>query len=208
MSTIEVPPLFFLLPAIVIGGYLGYRRGWLAELITSGGLVLASGLLWSGPGLLVGAFNWVLVLLARIAAAVIGGDPRRPPPAVSVSPTLEPVVTLSLLVLLVVLAYLVGNRIGRRFGVGRDRAGRLFGGLVGALNLFVLTSRLTGFLAQVGPTPPGLGGLNIRIPSFPGLNIVVPPPSESALATGWPLAAVIILLISMLVYALVRMARA
>jgi hypothetical protein len=118
------------------------------------------------------------------------------------------VVTLGLLVFLVVMAYLVGNRLSQRFWNGRDRAGRLFGGLVGALNLFMLMSRVTGYLAQVGTTLPGLGGLTIRIPSFPGLNIVVSPPPESALATGWPLAAVIILLISMLVYALVRMARA
>jgi hypothetical protein len=207
VSTIEVPPLFLLLPAILIGGYLGFRRGWLAEIGTSAGLALTISLLWNGPDLLVGAFNWLLMLLTRVVLAVVGGEPRQPPPVVSVNPTLEPVVTLGLLVLLVVLAYLVGSRLGQHFG-GRDRAGRLFGGLVGALNLFVLMSRMTGYLAQVGPTPPGLGGVAIRIPSFPGLNIVIPPPPESALVTGWPLAAVVILLIATLVFALMRMTRA
>jgi hypothetical protein len=206
VPTYQVNPVLLLAPAFLIGAYAGYRRGWQREAITAAGVALAIILLWSGPGLLLGLTNGILERVWRVVLLVIGGDPRRAPPQVSVSPSLEPIVTLALLALMAVLAYLAGNYLGRRFGV--DRSGRWYGALVGGLTLFTLMSRIIGTLAAGGPTPPGVGGLNIQIPSFPGLTIVVPPPPDSALLVGWPLAALVFLVVSMLVYALVRMARA
>jgi hypothetical protein len=206
VPTLQVNPVLLLAPAFLIGAYIGYRRGWQREAITAAGLALAIILLWNGPVLLLGLVNGVMERVARVLVIIIGGDPRRPPSAISVNPSLEPVVTLALLAALAVLAYIAGNRFGRRFGA--DRSSRWYGALVGGLSLFTLMSRIIGTLAQGGPTPPGVGGLNIRIPSFPGLTIVVPPPPDSALLVGWPLAALVFLVVSMLVYALVRMARA
>jgi hypothetical protein len=195
-----------LAPAFLVGAYIGYRRGWQKEAITTVGLVLAIAALWRGPAGVLEAFNALLTRFARIAIIVMNGDPTGAPPRLTVSPALEPIVTLALLCGFVVLAYLVGSRLGRRYPP--DRAGRWYGFLVGGLNLSIIMSRLVGGLAQTTSTPPGSSGLNIRIPSFPGVTIVMPPPPESALLVNWPLAAVIVLLVSMLVYALVRMARA
>lgn len=206
MPTLQIHPVLLLAPAFLAGAYIGYRRGWQREAITAAGLALAIILLWNGPALLLGILNGVLERVARVLVIIIGGDPRRPPAALSVSPSLEPVVTLALLALLALAAYIAGNRFGSRFQT--DRAGRWYGALAGGLSLFTLMSRIVGTLAQSGSPPPGVGGLNIRIPAFPGLMIVVPPPPDSALLVGWPLAALVFLVVSMLVYALVRMARA
>ena len=206
MPTFQVNPVLLLAPAFLIGAYAGYRRGWQREAITAGGVVLAIILLWNGPGLLLGIANGVLQRVWRVLLLVIGGDPQRAAPQLGAPEALAPIATLALLALLAVLAYLAGNYFGRRFSV--DRTSRWYGALVGGLTLFTLMSRIMGTLAEGGPTPPGVGGLNIRVPSFPGLTIVVPPPPDSALMVGWPLAALVFLVVSTLVYALVRMARA
>lgn len=205
MPVVQINPVLLLAPAFVIGAYIGYRRGWHREAFTAAGLVLAIVILGRGAEDAMAVINGVLARLGRALGLILGVEPKSPP-RLTVSPGVEPLVTFVLFVLLVVLAYLAGTRLGRRFSV--DHAGRLFGALIGGLNLFVVMSRVLGGLRQSGPTSLGASGLNIRIPSFSGVNIVVPPPPESALLIAWPLAAIVFLLVAMLVYVLVRMARA
>jgi hypothetical protein len=195
-----------LAPAFLIGAYIGYRRGWQREAFTSVGLAVAIIALRRGSDDVINVLNLVLARLTRVALLIISNDADAPAPRITVSPDLEPVVTLVLLVGLVLLAYLIGGRLGRRYD--SDRAARWFGAIVGGLNFFVVVSRLFGNLRQVDPGPRAAGDFTIRVPAFPGLNIVVPSPPEGALLVSWPLAAIVFLLVSMLVYLLVRTARA
>lgn len=205
MPVIQVNPVFLLAPAFLIGTYIGYRRGWQREAITAVGLVLAIIILGRGAEDAIAVMNAVLDRLARALGLILGLAPKSPP-QLTVVPAVEPLVAFAVFVLLVTLAYAAGTRLGRRFNV--DRASRFFGALLGGLNLFLVMSRILGGLRQSGPTDIGASGLAIRIPSFSGVHIVVPPPPESALLVAWPLAAIVFLLVSMLVYVLVRMARA
>ncbi len=68
-------------------------------------------------------------------------------------------------------------------------------------------SLVSGSLRLAGPAGLAANGATVRIPSFSGVSIVVPPAPSNALMMTWPLAAVVFLLVSMLVYVLVRIAR-
>ncbi|MCC6628951.1 MAG: hypothetical protein IT340_16300 [Chloroflexi bacterium] len=201
----QVDPVWLLMPAAAIGAWVGFRRGWRREGITAVGLALAIALLWNGPQLVLAMLNATLDRWGRIMRAIVGGEPRSDGTPIDLAPGAEPLATLGLLALLSVAAYLVGHRLGRG---DLDRTGRWYGAVIGGLSLFTVMSRAVGTLTQVSPASFAATGVNLRIPSFPGLLIVVPPPPDQSLLVSWPLAALVVLLVSIMVYALLRMARA
>lgn len=204
MPVVLVPPIVLLAPAFLIGAYLGFRRGWRREILTAAGLALVI-LLRRGVADFFWLVNLVIDRLTRAAAVIIGLDANAEPPQLAAPAELELVASLALLALLVALTYLVANWLGRQAGL--DRASRLFGALVGGLNTSVILSRM---LAVARPAAPSAvsDGVNLRIPSFGGADIVVPPPPEQALLVTWPTLALIALVFVALVYLVLRRARA
>ncbi len=201
MAQLTVPPTVLLVPLLVLGALVGFRRSWPRETIT--GLALAVVLVAFET--LVGLVLGVLRLVARLAAEVAGAAGVR-------APNLERVVNglpYSLVVLVCTLLFLVGAYwMGNllRSASGMSRLGRLAGALVGALNVVLLVAIISARAPEI------LGAERMRrlflVPGAGrGVDVQVSPFPSSAVLAQWSAYAVVLLVLVAFGWAVTRLPR-
>jgi hypothetical protein len=180
-----------MIPVFLVAGFIGWRRGWREEAITTVGLILAL-VLFSNETV---ALN-MAVLLNRIVGAfgifinaLFGGEQASSEPFI----TAENFDTFRMVAFIigVVVSYIVGSAIGRRSGV--TRSGRLIGAGVGVLNAYIVLSKLVDFwIARQR------AGANL--PFDQGANIIVSPiPQNNELRANLPTIFTLLFLIVLIV---------
>ncbi|MBN1483503.1 MAG: hypothetical protein JXA37_02170 [Chloroflexia bacterium] len=139
-GTISNLELIFIL--LLPGVIYGFRRGWQEEGFTAIGLALIVSNLGE-------RFNRFMVLLINrlvgafpLAFAILMGKPTPTdwPSEEGLIPADNPWIQLVMYVLMILVAYRAGAILGKRRGV--NFMGRLFGGLFGAMNGFLVLARL------------------------------------------------------------------
>ncbi|HEY3082863.1 MAG TPA: hypothetical protein VGM69_23490 [Chloroflexota bacterium] len=159
-TTLPLPPLWPIALALLGFGALGFRRGWVREMATLGGLLL-SWLFLALFGLtLVG---WANKLGLMVAFTWRGGfDVADPSPlmrALRSQPAIDPwrpeLFHLVLFAAGAAAAYLASGRLAAR---PRVTAEAILGALAGALNGYVLAYVLLDYL-RIGQRLPGAFGL-------------------------------------------------
>ena len=177
LPSIPLPAFWPILLALLAFGTLGFRRGWVRELATLGGLLL-SWLVVVALGLTFVDWANRLVLIARFTWD--GGfdlaDPTGLLRTLRADPAIDPwrpeLFLLVVFALGVVAAYYVGGRLGSAPGAGSDA---LLGALAGALNGYVLSYVVLSYLGvgQRLPTPLGSAATDAVGPHLTTVAIVV-----------------------------------
>jgi CDP-diglyceride synthetase len=147
MTTIPFQALL-ILPFLILGIVVGWRRGLAEELITTVVLALALGL-FNNPdrALLFGSLiNSIVRAFASFFSALLGTD-LNPPDLVR---TDNVFVQFLLYILIVFIAYLAGSAFGKRQGISRGK--RLGGALFGALNVFLVGAQAVNFINRYRPS--------------------------------------------------------
>jgi hypothetical protein len=189
MTQITLPPVMLLLPVLLVGAWLGYRRTWAKETIT--GLALAVVLV--GFDRMLGMVVALIRLVGRfVAAAAQAARLGAPPVERAVDRLPQALLALGCLVTFVAAAYWLGNVLGRQAGQGRVL--RLSGALVGALNVLILVAIVSARADDI------LGRARLQrlflVPGSPrGLDIEVPPFPSSAVLVQWSAYALVLLVL-------------
>lgn len=177
MVQLSLPPALLLLPPLLFGAIIGYRRTWGREVITA--IVLALVLLgFDGlHGLVWGCVRAFARVVTTLTKAAHMGAPQLERSLNRVSPGL---VTLACIVLFVILAYWLGSLLGRE---GNGSRLRMFAGAaVGALNVLMLLALVAAQARDVlGPARlrkaalvPGSGrGVDVTLPPFPAPAVLI-----------------------------------
>jgi hypothetical protein len=139
---------FIILPFAVVGLLMGWRRGWIEEIITTLFLIITLGLFGSTNRveLFASLINGIVDVFGRFFGAIIGADFETP----DLVRTDNLLIQFLLYVLIVIIAYLVGSAFGSRRSVGRP--GRLGGALLGAVNVFLVGSQVVNFINRARPS--------------------------------------------------------
>lgn len=160
LGSITIDFQTFLLMAVGIFGLVGFLRGWWKEAITTGLLVLLVMML-QNPNIaqsLTDAINQVFRLIATLFTA----GTLEPVQLAQTASTVQPAVVINpgsfefyvgLLIILIILSYFVGNA-----GIGNNVMtpfARLFGGILGLLNGFIILSLAREYI--LGRYLPGTG---------------------------------------------------
>lgn len=140
--------LLLIFPFLLIGTFVGFRRGWREEAITTAGLLFA--LIFFGnasrTSLLGTLVNRVVNAFAQFFSTLLGTELDPVPLVAADNPG-----TFQILgyIGVVILAYLVGGVLGDRRNL--TRLGRMMGGLFGAINVFLVGSQLFSFINEYFP---------------------------------------------------------
>lgn len=139
--------LLLLFPFLLIGVLYGTRRGWREEAITTVGLLMAL-IFFGNPdrtGLLGQLINRIVQAFASFFGTLLGTD-LQATPLISENPGNFQIIGY---ILVVVLAYIIGGALGERKNLGRG--GHALGGILGAINVFLVGSQLASFINQYFP---------------------------------------------------------
>ncbi|MDP9313547.1 MAG: hypothetical protein M3R24_22140 [Chloroflexota bacterium] len=140
--------LLILIPFLIMGVFGGLRRGWIEEAITTIGLIFAL-VFFSNverTSLLGVLINRVVQAFALFFGALLGTTFEAQGLVEIGNPNVFQFVGF---VLTVILAYIVGSAVGRRRGL--TRLGYAMGGILGAINVFLVASQLITFITQYFP---------------------------------------------------------
>lgn len=173
---ITIPPALLLLPLLLIGAAIGFRRSWARETIT--GLALAAVLVAFDRGLAL--VRAVLRLVARVAAELAeAAGVRAPDLAGALDRAPSALLILVCTVLFVAGAYWLGNVLGN--GGGASRLQTLAGGVIGALNMLLLVAivsvraqEILGAerLQRLFLVPGSRRGLDVEVSAFPSAGVL------------------------------------
>ena len=157
-------------PALLIGGIVGWRRGWKEEAITTVGLLFTL-LLFSNETVasnMASLLNRIISAFGVFINALFGGDGGESRDFI----TTENFDTFRIVAFTVgvFISYIVGSAIGMRDDVGRG--GRLIGVGVGIFNAYIVLSRYIDYWVARQRA-----GANL--PLEEGTNIVVSPISQT-----------------------------
>ncbi len=201
-----------LVPIIVLGAVLGWRRGWREMAIFVVGLIfaiiIADAIQPQVPNVLE-----KLVNVARQLGPALANEstpPPKPPPGFLEDPNNVPLIMLVLFFFLALTAYAIGKAIGTRGNLtffGR-LGGFLFGGIAFTIILSKLLDYWVNYQAKKGnPAPNGVSASTPQITVPPVEVNIAGLPISNFLSTWypWAIAAFIILI---LLYALTRVSRA
>ena len=177
LPSIALPPFWPIALALLAFGTLGFRRGWVRELATLGG-VLLSWLIVVALGLTLVDWANRLVLIVRFTWD--GGfdlaDPTGLLRTLRAAPAIDPwrpeVFLLVVFAIGVVAAYYLGGRFAAGPGATSDA---VLGTLAGALNGYVLAYVVLSYLGvgQRLPTPVGSATTELVGPHLTTVAIVV-----------------------------------
>ncbi len=158
-----------MIPALLIGGFFGWQRGWKEEAITTVGIIFAI-VLFSNQTVA----SSVAELLNRIVSAfgvfinaLFGNDGNGSEPFI----TNDNFDTFRVIAFIigVILAYIIGTALGRRSGV--NRGGQVIGTGLGMLNAYIVLSRALDFwIARERD--------NLNLPFEDGAQILVSPMTQ------------------------------
>lgn len=140
--------LLIIIPFLIMGVFGGLRRGWIEEAITTVGLIFAL-VFFSNierTSLLGVLINRVVQAFALFFGALLGTTFDSQALVEIGNPNLFQFVGF---VFTVILAYIVGSAVGRRRGL--TRLGYAMGGILGAINVFLVASQLITFITQYFP---------------------------------------------------------
>ena len=152
MSGVTIDAQTFLLMVVGIFGLVGFLRGWWKEAITTGLLIL---LLWllTQPDLaetIIGFINEIIKLIATFFTA----GSLQPTEIASAAGTVEaPTIDPSqfkpyifILIILIILSYFTGN--AALNGVALTPLARIFGGILGLINGFIIISLVREYILR------------------------------------------------------------
>ena len=196
MPTMMIPPIFVLVPILILGVIDGLRRGWKDELWALGGLMLSAVIVARPDTILLPFLERFISVFLRAFQELLGRDTSGPSFVFPANVRFT-VVVLSFLTL-AAGSYAVGHLLGK----GEISKGimRLLGGLVGAVNLVIITSWLaTQFFAKRDD-----GLARVSIPSFTGREVVFGNPTANNLLASWQGLVGILLVIILIVFLLNR----
>ncbi|HEV8636921.1 MAG TPA: hypothetical protein VG370_22100 [Chloroflexota bacterium] len=154
-----LPPLWPVALALLGFGALGFRRGWVRELATLGGLLLSWLVLalfglrlvgWANKLGLIAAFTWRGGFDLADPAPLMGALRAQP----AIDPWRPELFHLALFAIGAAAAYAAGGRLAAG---PRATADAILGALAGALNGYVLAYVLLDYL-RIGPRLPGTLG--------------------------------------------------
>ena len=140
--------LLIIIPFLIMGVFLGLRRGWIEEAITTIGLIFAL-VFFSNverTSLLGVLINRVVQAFALFFGALLGTTFESQALVEIGNPNVFQFVGF---VMTVILAYIVGSAVGRRRGL--TRLAYAMGGILGAINVFLVASQLITFITQYFP---------------------------------------------------------
>lgn len=178
MPTLNVPPLFVLVPILVLGVVNGLRRGWKDEAWALGGLILTIGIVSRPESLLLPVAERVISVFIRAGQELIGRDTSGP--SFIFPEDVRPWAVVLAFLLFAAISYWVGNLVGKG-EVGKG-FWKLIGGLIGGLNFVIIATWLaTQLLAK---RQDGLARLTI--PSFQGRDVVFGTPTANNVMASWP----------------------
>lgn len=135
-----------MIPLFAVAAFYGFQRGWREEAITSVGL-LVSLLIFAnnrGANLFASLINRITDAF-RVFISVLFGSGNAEP-RTTITPENFPTFQLISFVIAVGLSYLVGSAIGKRGEI--TRFGQGLGALIGALNAYIVLSKLYDFWLQ------------------------------------------------------------
>ena len=139
--------LLLTLPFMVAGIVAGWRRGWREEALTTGALLVALILfgerLADTMGLLV---NRIVQAFALFFSTLFGGEIAT---RELVTDTNQELFRFIGFLVSVFLAYLLGGVLGARRSL--SRGGRLLGAVLGAVNVFLVSSQIFGYVQRFLP---------------------------------------------------------
>jgi hypothetical protein len=177
LPAVALPPFWPIAIALLAFGTLGFRRGWVRELATLGG-VLLGWVVVAALGLTLVDWANRLVLIARFTWA--GGfdlaDPSGLLRALRAEPAIDPwrpeLFLLVVFALGVAAAYVAGGKLATRPGGTPDA---VLGALAGALNGYVLAYVALSYLGlgQRLPSPLGAAATDAVGPHLTTVAIVV-----------------------------------
>lgn len=157
-------------PALLIGGIVGWRRGWKEEAITTVGLLFTL-ILFSNETVassMAALLNRIISAFGVFINALFGGDSADSGDFIT-SENFDTFRIVSFTVG-VIVSYIVGSAIGRRNEIGRG--GKLIGVGVGMFNAYLVLSRYIDY--WVARQRAGAD-----LPLQEGTNIVVSPISQT-----------------------------
>ena len=188
MARFTLPAAALLIPLLFFGATGGYRRSLGRETVT--GLCL---------GLILLAFDWltsVALGLVRFIAGLVADlagtvGIRAPQLERGLDTAPRNLIVLGCIILFILGAYWIGNRLGGQAG---SRLARLGGAAIGALNVLLLLTIISQRAQDV------LGAARMRrlflVPgSERGLDVRIPPLPPSAVLAQWSLYALLVLVL-------------
>ncbi len=201
MAQLNIPPAVLLLPLLLIGAGVGFRRSWARETIT--GLVLAVVLVAFDTG-----FRLVLSLLsilASVAEEIADASGVRAPDLSGMVGRLPRGLTVLVCTAVFLIgAYWLGNVLGNRGEVSRAR--RLAGGAVGGLNVLLLLAILSaraqdilgvGRLRRLFLVPGSGRGVDVQVSALPSPGVLA----------QWSAVAVVVLVLIAFAWGITRLPR-
>ena len=133
-----------MIPAFLVAGFYGWRRGWREEAITAVGLIFTL-LLFSNETIATNLANLINRIVAAFGVfmnALFGGEQTEARPLI----TADNFSTFQIISFIVggVASYVIGSSIGKRDELGRGARG--LGVLVGVFNAYLILSKVIDFL--------------------------------------------------------------
>jgi hypothetical protein len=196
MPTWTIPPLFVLLPILVLGVINGLRRGWKDEAWACGGLLLTVAIVSRPESVLLPTLERVISVFLRAGQELIGRDTSGP--SFVFPDEVRPWAVILAFLVFASLAYSIGHLVGKgEIGKG---LWKLLGGLIGGLNFVIIAVWLaTQLLAK---RPDGLARLTL--PSFEGRDVVFGSPTANNVMASWPGLIGLLLVVILIVVLLTR----
>ena len=180
-----------MIPAFLLAGIYGWRRGWREEAITTVGLVVSL-LMFSNENIatnIASLINRVVAAFGVFLNALLGGETTSFNPLI----TADNFDTFRMVAFAVatVTSYIIGTAIGKRSET--PRTGHFFGILVGMFNIYLVLSKAYDFWLerrQAGQNMPFDDGAQI---------IVTPMPTDNGLRANLPTIFTLLFLIVLVV---------
>lgn len=197
MSTLNISPPLVLLPILLLGAWIGLRRGWKDEAWTFGALVVTLFVVSRPETLLLPLLERLIAAFQRAAQALLGRDTGGTP--FRFEGSVRPWAVLLAFLLLVSLCYALGHLLGK--GELKGGLWKVIAILLGGLNIALVISGLTtSFLAARQED----GVVRLEIPSFSGAQVVFGTPTTNNLLASWPGLLGLLIVVLLIVFVLTR----
>ena len=197
MPTLSIPPLFVLVPILLLGAWSGLRRGWKDEAWTFGALLVTLFVVARPESVLLPTLERLINAFKRAGEALLGRDTGGP--AFAFEGDSRPWAALLAFLVFVALAYAGGHLLGK----GEQGGGlwKILSMLLGGLNLvIVITWLVTSFVA----TRQDDGRIRLVLPSFDGAAIEFGTPTTNSVLASWPGLIGLLIVIILLLFILTR----
>lgn len=197
MPVLTVPPSIVLLPMLLVGAWIGLRRGWKDEAWTLGALLVTIVIFVRPERALLPILERLIAAFQRAGQALLGRDTGGE--SFQFAGPSRPWASLLAFLLFVALAYALGHLLGKsEQGKG---LWKLLAILLGGVNVVIV---VTGFVSSFVATRQGSEGLRLVIPSFDGAAVVLGTPNTNNIFASWPGLIGLLLVFVLIVFILTR----